>query len=385
MTPTTKRNEGELLLVRLIADEPAVRVVGAGVREARRVPAAEGGGGEEGVALGHGVPGNFHIDHQLAHEEDDGRVDAQGLHDAGVQEGHVRQGLVGEVVTVLFHVAPLFLDGAGHVLGELHEEEARPRARDAARVLPGEQHRNHHAGELLHLELAPVLVFLVHKGLQGVVVRDVRVRPALVDDGGEELAHLQAGGVPAAVRGGWGVTPEHGDSGEPLVEALEQLGHLPRQAIPNLIPHERAAGRENNKLRELVPQVHGPALPVLAEEVLGLEYHGRHVRHHLFLAQRDPEKLELLLAHVQRYVVDHPRPEDRHCEVVGLILVELQVRSREEGALRLRPHQEGQPLPQDLQRKHRAQLLVLCLRILQWMLPKPDRVPHVRQALQKRR
>ena len=250
-----KANERKLdSLVLFTWLQPTVRVVFVGVFPIWAFPSGQGRGCEQRVSLGHGVSTDLLLHEKFAHQKDDRGVKAEGLEHAGVEERHVLERLVGQVLAVLLLVLLLLLQHALQDLGVVHQEESGPRAGDGAGVLTGEQHGNHHPCQLGVGHLAAVFVLLLHERLQSVLVLDVGVRSPFLDDFGEKIAHFKASGIASSVGRGGGVAPKHCDGGQSFIQTLKEFCNLAREPLTNVITHESATGSQDDQLGQLITE-----------------------------------------------------------------------------------------------------------------------------------
>ena len=197
----------------------------------------------------------------VSHEHDQRWVEPEGLLHAPVQEIHLGKNLVVQLLSVLFHDLSLLLENLGQefrpvLLGK--EVETRPCGRNARGVLAREESGDQHPGDLVHCHLPPPVGLRVpslHKRLEDVLLlcRASGLRPPVLDDLGEDVAHLLARHVPVAVRLDRQVRKQHGNGLHSHIqkvklkfssdgdEGIELASQFPRAAMAD-VSERRAIG-----------------------------------------------------------------------------------------------------------------------------------------------
>ena len=226
------------------------------------------------------------------------------------------------------------------------DRETRPRARNGARVLPGEEHRDEHAQHLIVRQSAAVLVPRVNERLQDVGFARARLAARLdhlVEDGGELLASL----VALAVRLDGGVGKEDRQGHHALVEIVDEVGHLGEEGLADLSSEEASGRGEDDEFGEGVEEVHLAGLAPLAEVVFRLLDHHTDVLAETVGLEGVGEEAKLLGTGLMVDVEDDALAEGGDVEFVNLLLAHLRVLRLEEVLRHLGADEERDALVKD--------------------------------------
>eukprot|EP00128_Syssomonas_multiformis_P018018 Colp12_sorted_trinity150504_noHs@23199 len=254
-----------------------------GVEVVRLVPhlletVVDGGGDTDVVACRDHLVLVLHVGLHHAHHGHDGGPHAEGLLQAGIKEIHALKVLVVKFLELGAHLHLFSVQLVLKVLVE-SDEEAHPRAGGGASVLASKQEGDQHAGNVLILKRAAILVVLSHEGLEHILLSEVVVLAALLDDIDEDLLHALVGTV-AGLEAGEGepVGKEPGLRGETLIKIGVGLGNRDIEQGADFLAKKAAAGGHDNDFRESVEKILltriTPTLEVLNGLLLDLAHVG---------------------------------------------------------------------------------------------------------------
>ena len=282
------------------------------------------------VTRGHGIALVVEVAHHLAHQDDERRVEAQRLLQRALEQRDLAQRLVADVAPVGEQLVEL----GGHLavpLRVLEQVDHRPGGRHRRGVVPGEHHRDEHAGDLVVAEAA--LPFLVAEAVEH--LEEVGALGAAAFAFGEDALDAGDQRAPGAVARAQGRDRQVGvHVGEGVGAALqvhEERSDVGAQLFAELGADQARGARVERQLGEEIEQVDLAALPPAGGHALHLGGDLLRVASHEAVAQR-------LVAHgllaLLRAGVEHDAlAEDGLHEGVGGGLVELLVGRAEEGLL----------------------------------------------------
>mmetsp|Transcript_35408 Transcript_35408/g.94929 ORF Transcript_35408/g.94929 Transcript_35408/m.94929 type:complete len:495 (-) Transcript_35408:194-1678(-) len=299
-----------------------------------------------------------HVLHRLAHQHDERRVHAQGLLHAVVHELKLLHVL--ERQSLAAHHIVHLVDHPLHDLRPRAAQQRRPGRGHAASVLSREEQGDEQASDLVVGILLPALVLHINEHLEDVrvVLRLLRVGPALLDHLAEELHHLLARVVARLVRRDRRVREEEGEGGDALVKVVVEMRDLSEEVLAHVVAVEAARGGEDGEVGEDREQVDLALLAPALDEILRLFHDLRHIRFEPVGAEALGHVEHLLLPHLGLGVVHHVGAEHSLHEAVHLGLREHRVGRFEEGRRHVGPDQKGEVLAHHPDRVDRAELLV---------------------------
>ncbi len=127
------------------------RLEGVGIGEVLGDPVGHRGAGPDHLAGPDGEPVDLEVLLGHPEQQDQRRVEAQGLLDRRLQVGHLAQGLVADLGPAGVQLVQLAVDGR-QLVGVGQQLDQRPGRRARGGVVAGEHHRDEHAGDLVGRE-----------------------------------------------------------------------------------------------------------------------------------------------------------------------------------------------------------------------------------------
>ena len=272
------------------------------------------------------------LDH--AQQQDQRRVQPQRLLDRRLQNGDLAQRLEGHLASVHVELVQLG-DDAVHDVGVAQQLDERPRRGAGRSVVPGEHHRDEHAGDLVGREARLAGVVLQHhQHVEHVPLPLLRGTgsKAAIHDVLYQVDEREARSVAAPEALDRRVRVDEGVRVGAALQVVVQRGEPAVQLLAEARADQARRGRVDGQLGEPVEQVDLALLAPARHHAADLALDRRGVPLHLLAAQRGVA--QHLLAPLRRGVEDDALAEHGRHERVRLALVEHLVGRAEERLVR---------------------------------------------------